>query len=239
MRIGMGVATVALLLTGEASAGSGANTRWYSSVNRDGTIVREAGTFAVIDRVTGYELYEGMCRQIAPEKSAFGTKLKSILVYRCARGEEAKHNWAVSEFHLVGSGGRQIWKLGWVNDSENGKQLSPDQKLKAMRDVIEYPSYSRILAGIGCQLSFSRNEHNGNVAETLSLNSPFNSCAEGKVKNGKLPAGSYACDSVSLQSTTKSIARLLGSARLTSDGQQNLILQIAGLPAKYCKISAE
>lgn len=180
-----------------ALAGSASNTRWYSSVNKHGVVVRVDGAFYIVDEATGYTLYEpGACKKVGKASdAAVARALKSKLIYFCSRGDKKKGKfaWSDSEFHLSADGGSRAWRLLWPGDTEaKGKPLGSKANLKAVREVKEVANFDKVLDGIPCVVKFEKDVNN---REYVVVNAPFGFCADGQPKDGTIGTGEFACDS--------------------------------------------
>lgn len=226
----------AMLPQGPAQAGSASNTRWYSSVNRHAVIVREGGVFRIVDDQSGYTLYDdGYCKKLLKSGvPAIASQLKSKLIYFCSRDlkRSEKSAWSESEFHLTTDGGRDVWRLVWINETDaNGKLPSVASRIKAARAVAEYASFNKVLDGIACKVKFEKNVNN---SEWVSVNSPFGNCADGQVKDGALAAGVFKCETgVDPTFLGKRTVKLInrGDAR-----KPELLLTVSGREPQKCAI---
>ncbi len=253
-RIGNGaerVAQVALLqlalmmTTATATeAGSGANTRWYGSVNRASVVLRDARGFHVVDRETGYVLYDdGYCskRQKSRLKGVAG-RLHSKAVYFCSRTRrhESKWAWTEAEYHMARDKGRDVWRLLWIEEraDADGRKPALDQRIAQAKVVPEVRSYDEILDGIACKVTF---EQFGSATETkgpeyVRLSSPFGECARGKVEGSRLPPGTYACDSG--VDTTFLARRSVSIENRGTAAAPELYLLVSGRKPQSCAIES-
>ena len=237
---GLGIAAlfVVALSLSPADAGGGSNTRWYSSVNRSAVIVREGGAFRIVSSETGYTLYDdGYCKRNAKSVDpALAKQWNSKLVYFCSRTDKRSDKWAwtEAEFHLLREQGQDVWRLIWVNEREEGKQVPLDAKIKAAKIVPEYPKFDAILDRIDCKVTFERI---GDGSELVRPNSPFGDCAAKRVKDGALPPGEYACEpGVDLTFLAKRPVKLINRGSATAP---ELFLAVQGREPKRCAIEKQ
>lgn len=218
---------LALLASAPAEAGSGANTRWFSDVNKHATVIRTPGKLHVVSGKTGYSLYDAdMCRSIPPATSKMGRAWKSREVVSCTRDStgSAKWKWTESELHLRKIGGKQVWTLHWPNDAREQK-----------REVPELASYEILLDRIECQMSLGISDDKTN--EWVSISAPFGMCHLSGLKGGKLAPGNHTCegdfDNAFLTGRKVSLIN-----RGTAD-QPSMFIDVAGRQPKVCKIVPE
>ena len=228
-------ALIALVSLSPADAGSGANTRWYSSVNKSAVVVREGGVFRVVDRQTGYTLYDdGYCKKaIKSVDPVLAKKWQSKLVYFCSRTDKRNDKWAwtEAEFHLLSEQGQDVWRLIWLNEREDGKPVPLDTKIKAAKIVLEYPKFDAILDGIECKVTF---EKIGDGSELVRPNNPFGDCAAKQVRDGALPTGEYACEpGVDQTYLAERPVKLINRGSAQSP---ELFLEVQGRAPKRCTV---
>ena len=235
------IAAVSLIVAslGPAAAGSGANTHWYSNVNTNSVIIRDGGMFRVVDRKSGFMLFDdGYCKKAAkPADAGVAQRLKSKLVYFCSRTDkrgDPKWAWTEAEFHLTNDQGRDIWRLVWVNATEpDERPFNANGRLQA-KAVVEYASYDQVLDNIPCTVTFTKF---GDQYEMINLSSPFGTCAERKVKDGKLPAGEFTCEPGVDETFLKN--RKVKIVNRGDAASPDIHLAVAGRTEKMCSIAKE
>lgn len=233
---------IALVSTTVVEAGSGANTRWYGSVNRAGVVLRDARGFHVVDRETGYVLYDdGYCKK-RPRSQLKGVseRLRSKAIYFCSRTRrhESKWGWTEAEYHLARDKGRDVWRLLWIEEraDTDGRKPALDRRVALAKVVPEVRSYDEVLDGIACNVTFeqfgSATENKG--PEYVRLSSPFGECARGKVQGGRIPPGTYPCES-GVDDTFLGGRRVAIENRGTA-GAPDLLLLVSGRQPQSCAV---